>query len=130
LKTAIKRKLAKLQRTFSRKVKGSNKRKKAGLAVAKLHYRISCIRKDAIHKLTSWLTKNHGTIVIEDLNLSGMLRNHRLANAIADSSLYECRRQLKYKSKLYDTKLIIADRYYPSSQLTNELQSCDEKYDN
>jgi putative transposase len=113
----LKRKLAKLQRTFSRKVKGSNNRKKAGLAVAKLHYRISCIRKDAIHKLTSWLTKNHGTIVIEDLNVSGMLRNHRLANAIADSGLYECRRQLEYKSKLYDTELIIADRYYPSSQL-------------
>nr|WP_217651921.1 RNA-guided endonuclease TnpB family protein [Hydrococcus rivularis] len=113
----LKRKLAKLQRTFSRKVKGSNNRKKAGLAVAKLHYRISCIRKDTIHQLTSWLTKNHGTIVIEDLNVSGMLRNHRLANAIADSGLSECRRQLEYKSKLYDTKLIIADRYYPSSQL-------------
>jgi putative transposase len=97
----LKRKLAKLQRALSRKVKGSSNRKKVVTAVAKLHYRISCIRKDAIHKLTSWLTKNHGTIVIEDLNVSGMLRNHRLANAIAprlafgeiaDSGLSECRR--------------------------------------
>ena len=113
----LKRKLAHLQRAVSRKVKGSNNRKKAVMALARLHFRIACIRKDAIHKLTSWLTKNHSAIVIEDLNVSGMLRNHRLANAIADSGFYECRRQLEYKSKLYDTELIIADRFYPSSQL-------------
>ncbi|WP_107668349.1 RNA-guided endonuclease TnpB family protein [Cyanothece sp. BG0011] len=113
----LKRKLAHLQRAVSRKVKGSNNRKKAIKALARLHYRISCIRKNVIHKLTSWLTKNHSVVVIEDLNVSGMLRNHRLANAIADSSLYECRRQLEYKAKLYDTQIIIADRFYPSSQL-------------
>lgn len=113
----LKRKLAHLQRAVSRKQKDSNNRKKAVKQLARLHYRISCIRKDSIHKLTSWLTKNHSTVVIEDLNVSGMLRNHRLANAIADSGLYECRRQFVYKSKLYQTELIVADRYYPSSQL-------------
>lgn len=116
----LKRKLGRLQRSLCRKQKGSNNRQKAQKALARLHFRISCIRKDAIHKLTSWLTKNHSTVVIEDLNVSGMLRNHRLANAIADSGLYECRRQLEYKSELYGTQLIIADRWYPSSQLCSE----------
>jgi len=113
----LKRKLAHLQRAVSRKVKGSNNRKKAIKDLARLHFRISCIRKDSIHKLTSWLAKNHSVIVLEDLNVSGMLRNHRLANAIADSGLYECRRQLEYKSEWYGAELILADRFYPSSQL-------------
>lgn len=116
----LKRKLAHLQRALSRKQKGSANQHKARKALANLHFRISCIRKDAIHKLTSWLAKNHGTVVTEDLNVSGMLRNHRLANAIADSGLYECRRQLEYKSELYGTQLIIADRWFPSSQLCSE----------
>lgn len=113
----LKRKVAHLQRAVSRKVKGSNNRKKAVKYLALLHYRISCIRKDTIHKLTSWLAKNHSTIVIEDLNVSGMLRNHRLANAIADAGLYECRRQLEYKTQLYGSQLIVADRWFPSSQI-------------
>lgn len=116
----LKRKLAHLQRSLSRKQKGSNNRRKARKALARLHFRISCIRLDAIHKLTTWLAKNHSTVVIEDLNVSGMLRNHRLANAIADAGLYECRRQLEYKCQLYGTKLITADRWYPSSQLCSE----------
>jgi putative transposase len=113
----LKRKLAHLQRELSRKQKGSNNRKKAQIHLARVHYRISCIRKDAIHKLTSWLAKNHSTIVIEELHISGMLKNHRLANAIADAGLYECRRQLEYKSQLYGARLIIADRWFPSSQI-------------
>lgn len=113
----LKRKVAHLQRAVSRKVKGSNNRKKAVKSLALLHYRISCIRKDTIHKLTSWLAKNHSTIVLEDLNVSGMLKNHRLANAIADAGLYECRRQLEYKTKLYGSQLIVADRWFPSSQI-------------
>jgi putative transposase len=113
----LKRKLAHLQRAVSRKVKGSHNRKKALVQLSRLHYRISCIRKDAIHKLTSWLAKNHSAIVLENLNVSGLLRNHRLANAIADAGFYECRRQLEYKTQLYGSRLIIADRWFPSSQL-------------
>lgn len=79
-----KRKLAHLQRSVSRKVKSSNNRKKAVRKVARLHRQVSDIRKDAIHKLTTWLAKNHSTIVVEDLNVSGMLKNHKLASAIAD----------------------------------------------
>jgi putative transposase len=63
------------------------------------------------------LAKNHSQVVIEDLNVSGMLKNHCLAGSIADASFYEFRRQLDYKSSWYGSKLIIADRFYPSSQL-------------
>lgn len=114
-KTA-KRKLAHLQRELSRKVKGSSNYKKAQQKLAKLHYQVSCIRKDAIHKLTHYLTKNHSEIVIEDLNVSGMLKNHRLASAIADCGFYEFRRQLEYKSDWYGASLHIVDRWFPSSK--------------
>ncbi|NEN91647.1 MAG: IS200/IS605 family element transposase accessory protein TnpB, partial [Okeania sp. SIO3H1] len=77
----------------------------------------SDIRADTLHKLTTWLAKNHSTIVIEDLNVSGMLKNHKLASAIADCGFYEFKRQLTYKCEWYGSELVIADRFYPSSQL-------------
>ncbi|XWK90853.1 MAG: RNA-guided endonuclease TnpB family protein [Phormidium sp.] len=112
-----KRKLAHLQRFVSRKEKGSKNRSKANLKVAKLHRKISNVRQDALHKLTTWLTKNHSEIVIEDLNISGMLKNHRLASAIADCGFYEFKRQLEYKADWYGSTVIKVDRFYPSSQL-------------
>jgi putative transposase len=111
------KRLARLQRRVSKKQKGSNNRKKAVKQLAKLHKRVSDIRKDNIHKLTTYLAKNHGEIIIEDLNMSGMLKNHRLASAIADSGFFEFRRQLEYKCQWYGSKLTIVDRFYPSSQL-------------
>ncbi|MGK7919675.1 MAG: RNA-guided endonuclease InsQ/TnpB family protein, partial [Trichodesmium sp.] len=74
-------------------------------------------RADALHQLTTWLAKNHSTIVIEDLNVSGMLKNHKLASAIADCGFYEFKRQLTYKCEWYGSELVIADRFYPSSQI-------------
>jgi IS605 OrfB family transposase len=74
------------------------------------------IRKDTLHKLTTLLAKNHGTVVIEDLNISGMLANHKLAKAIADMSFFEFRRQLTYKCQLYGSKLVVVDRWFPSSK--------------
>ncbi len=70
-----------------------------------------------IHKLTTTLAKNHSQIVIEDLNVSGLIKNGKLSKAIADSDFYEFRRQLTYKTQLYGSKLIIADRFFPSSKL-------------
>ena len=112
-----KRKLAHLQRSASRKQKGSKNRAKANIKVARLHRRVANIRKDSLHKLTTWLAKNHGEVVIEDLNISGMLKNHRLASAIADCGFYEFNRQLTYKTARYGGTLIEVDRFYPSSQI-------------
>ena len=110
------KKLAKLQRKLSRKCSGSANRKKAQLKVKKIHRKIANIRKDTLHNLTSQLCKNHAINVIEDLNVSGMLANHKLAKSIADMGFYEFRRQMEYKSELYGSQLIIVDRFYPSSK--------------
>ncbi|NET46777.1 RNA-guided endonuclease TnpB family protein [Okeania sp. SIO2B3] len=112
-----KKQLVRHQRAVSKKVIGSKNRIKAVKKLAKLHKKVADIRADTLHKLTTWLAKNHSTIVIEDLNVSGMLKNHKLASAIADCGFYEFKRQLTYKCEWYGSKLVIADRFYPSSQL-------------
>ncbi len=112
-----KKKLARHQRRVTRKVIGSQNRRKAVNKLAKLHKKVADIRADALHKLTTWLAKNHSTVVIEDLNVSGMLKNHKLASAIADCGFYEFKRQLSYKCEWYGSKLVIADKFYPSSQI-------------
>ncbi|MEA5500421.1 RNA-guided endonuclease TnpB family protein [Limnoraphis robusta Tam1] len=114
------KKLRKIWRDFrselSRKQKGSNNRNKARLKLAKAYQRVANIRKDTIHKFTSWLCKNHAVIGLEDLNVSGMLKNNKLAGAIADSALYEIRRQVEYKSSWYGSVVVLADRFYPSTK--------------
>jgi len=100
--------LARLQYLNRHKVKGSNNWNKAQRQIAKLHFKIANIRKDTLHKLTTYLAKNHGKIVIEDLNVSGMMANHKLAKAVQDMGFYEFRRQLDYKTQLYGSELIIA----------------------
>ena len=112
----FKKKLSRLQWLNRNKIIGSRNWKKAQLKIARLHRKIANIRKDTIHKLTSLLAKNHGTIVIEDLNISGMMKNHKLAGAISDMGFYEVRRQLEYKCKLYGSKLVVVDRWFPSSK--------------
>ena len=111
-----KRKLKILQRRLSKKQKGSQNRKKACVKIAKLHYKIANIRKDTLHKLTTYLSKNHTEICIEDLNINGMSKNHKLASAILDGGFSEFRRQLEYKCQWYGSTLTIVDRFYPSSK--------------
>ena len=115
-----KRKLKLAQRQVSKKyIKGKEQSKnynKASLKVAKLHYKISNIRKDAIHKLTTYLTKNHSQIVIEDLNVKGMSKNRKLSSATLDCGFYEFRRQLEYKSDWYGSKVLTVNRFFPSSK--------------
>ncbi|MEM7555576.1 MAG: transposase [Cyanobacteria bacterium P01_A01_bin.84] len=122
----LEKKLKLLQWRNRNKVIGSSNWKKAQQKIAKLHYRVSCIRSDFIHKLTTRLANNHSKVVIENLNVSGLMKNGKLSKAIADSGFYEFRRQLTYKTELYGTKLIIADRFFPSSKL---CPSCGHKKD-
>ena len=108
--------LRRANRKLHRRVKGSRNRNKQRRVVAKIHRRIRNIRHDVLHKLTTRLAKNHGTVVIEDLNVSGMVKNHRLAQAISDASFREFRTLLTYKSVLYGTRIVVADRFFPSSK--------------
>jgi len=94
-------------------------------ALARLHERIARVRADFMHKLTTRLCRENQTIVIEDLNVHGMLANARLARAISDVGFYEFRRQLQYKAKRYGTQLVLADRWYPSSKLCS---ACGYRY--
>lgn len=95
---------------------GSANWKKAQIQIARLHRKIANIRKDTLHKLTTYIAKNHSRIGIEDLNVSGMLANHKLAKVIADMSFFEFRRQLTYKCQLYGSELVVVDRWFPSSK--------------
>ncbi|GET43961.1 RNA-guided endonuclease InsQ/TnpB family protein [Microseira wollei] len=109
-------KLSRMQWLNRHKILGSNNWKKAQTKIAILHMKIANIRKDTLHKLSTMLAKNHGTIVIEDLNVSGMMANDKLAKALADMSFFEFRRQLTYKCELYGDKLVVVDRWFPSSK--------------
>jgi len=110
------KKLKRLQQSLSRKQKGSKNRTKARNKIARLHYRIACIRKDALHKLTTMVTGCYRYIVIEDLNVNGMLKNGKLARAISDMGFFELRRQLDYKAQLYGNTITVADRWFPSTK--------------
>lgn len=110
-------KVRRLGRSLSKKVKGSHNRAKAKMKLAKLHAKIADMRRDCLHKLTTDLTCRCHTIVIEDLNVKGMLKNHCLAGAIADMGFHEFRRQLTYKTARRGGTLIVADRWYASSKL-------------
>jgi putative transposase len=108
--------LRRLSRDLSRKQKGSKNRQKAKMKLARLHARISNIRMDALHKLTTELTERFGRIGIEDLNVKGMMANHHLARSIADMSFFEFRRQLEYKAARCGCEVVVADRWFASSK--------------
>lgn len=95
----------------------SNNRKKDALALQRLHRNIANIRKDWLHKVTTRLCRENQAVGIENLNVAGMLKNDRLARAISDIGMGEFTRQMKYKSKIYNTRLIEADRWFPSSKM-------------
>jgi putative transposase len=114
--TALLKRLRRLSQSLSRKQKGSQNRRKARAKLAKLHARIAAIRLDALHKLTSSLTRRFHTLVIEDLNVRGMARNRHLARSIADMGFFEFRRQLEYKAERRGGMVMVADRFYPSSK--------------
>lgn len=115
-KTLLKR-LQRQSRQVSRKEKGSQNRKKAVMKLAKLHARIANIRQNALHQLTSNLTKRFHTIGIEDLNVKGMMSNRKLARSISDMGFFEFRRQLEYKALQRGSRVVVAERWFASSKL-------------
>ncbi|WP_432646651.1 IS200/IS605 family element RNA-guided endonuclease TnpB [Mitsuokella sp.] len=112
----LERKLRREQRRLSRKMPRSRNREKARIRVARVHERITNIRKDFLHQHSTELIRQNRFIAVEHLNIKGMLKNHRLAKAISDVSWGEFFRQLSYKSELYGAKLHKIDTFYPSSQ--------------
>ena len=115
LKKQLKR-LRQLQKKLSRQVRNSSNYNKTKLKITKLHYFVTQKRKSVIHELTDYLVKNFNRVAIEDLNVSGMLRNHKLAKAISDVGFGMFREILTYKCKLYGLNLVLVDRFFPSSK--------------
>lgn len=127
------RKLRRLQRQLARQQKGSRNREKTRRQIARLHYRIANVRRDTLHKVTSGVlatpalatagasgakpdAERPGAVVLEVLNVSGMLQNHHLARAIADVGMHEFNRQVQYKAAWSGSEVMLADRWYPSSK--------------
>ena len=124
----LKRRHRKLSKKYVKGAKRqSNNYYQAQAKVANTHYRIGNIRQDVIHKLTTKLAKNHREIVIEDLNIRGMSKNHKLASAILDGGFFEFRRQLIYKAEWYGSQVTIANRYFPSSKMCSGCGNIKEK---
>ncbi len=129
------RKLRRLSRAVSRKrgpdrrtgQRPSNRWRRADRARNTVHHRVAALRRDAISKLTTGLARKYGTIVVEDLNVSGMVKNRRLARAISDAGFGEIRRQLAYKTGWNGGRLEIADRWFPSSKTCSGCQAVKPK---
>jgi putative transposase len=116
--------LRRISRTVSRRTgpdrrtrqAASRRWRRADQRRARLHARVANLRRESIHQLTTALARTYGTVVVEDLNVAGMLRNRRLARRIADAGFGEIRRQLAYKTKWNGGRLIVVDRWFPSSK--------------
>jgi putative transposase len=120
------RRLKRLQRELSRRKRGGQNYKKTKAKIARLHYRIANIRRDALHKATTAIaartkpdSERPCVIAIEDLDVGGMLKNHHLARAIADVGFGEFRRQLEYKAAWSGSLVYVVDRFFPSSKICN-----------
>jgi len=117
IKRNNKNKIGKLQRELSRKVKGSSNRNKARVKLAKLYEKLNNKKEYYLHSVVNQLLSENQTIVIEDLNVKGMLKNHKLAGSIQELSLYRFKEILKYKALWYGREVIEVDKWFPSSKL-------------
>ncbi|RKZ48450.1 MAG: transposase [Candidatus Parabeggiatoa sp. nov. 2] len=112
----LSRRLARLQRHLARCTKGSKRHFRLKLKISKLHYRIKAIRHDGLHQLTYRLCQGFQVICLEDLNVKGMMKNHRLAKAINDMGFFEFKRQVEYKATLFGNWVQEVDQWFPSSK--------------
>ena len=112
----IERKFKHKQRQISKQKRGSNRRNRNKLRIQKLYYKLTNQRNDYLHKLTKYIIRTNDIICLEDLNIRGMVKNHNLAKAISNVSLYELRRQFEYKAKLYGKEIKYIDKWFPSSK--------------
>ncbi len=120
-------KLKRLQRQLSRKVKDSNNRNKVRIKLAKAYKRITDKKQYYLHQVSNYLIDENQVICMEDLNIKGMLQNHKLASNIQEMSFYEFKRMLEYKANWYGRKLIFVDRFYPSSKTCNHCGYVNKK---
>lgn len=116
-----------LQRNLSRKIKGSKNYEKLRLKLATAYEKLRNKRKDYLQKLTTKIIKENDIICIEDLNVKGMCKNHKLAASLLDSSFYRIRRMIKYKCEWYGRQFIVVDRWFASSKICH---SCGYKNKN
>ena len=112
-------KIKRLQRQLSRKQKDSNNRNKARIKLAKTYKKINDRKLYYLHQVTNTLINENQVICMEDLNVKGMMRNHKLAESISEMNFGEFRRMLEYKAKWYDRQIVYVDRFYPSSKTCN-----------
>ena len=129
------KKLSKLQKQHSRKVKGSKNREKARLKLAKYHQHLKNIKENYLHKVSNTLINENQVICMEDLNVKGMLKNHKLARSIQELSINRFETILKYKAIWYDRTIINIDRFFPSSKtcsacgyINNDLKISDREW--
>ncbi len=120
------RRLKRLSRKFSKKIKGSGRSKKTAESLARLHMRIANIRRDTLHKVTTTIADNYSHIGIEELHVKGMVRNSKLARAISDVGLGEFRRQLTYKAEWRGSTVVIHSRFFPSSKKCSSCSNVKE----
>ena len=121
------KKLIRIQKQLSRKKNNSNNRNKARIKLAKLYKRITDKKQYYLHQVSNYLIDENQVICMEDLNVSGMLKNHKLASSIQEMSFYEFKRMLEYKANWYGRKLIFVDRFYPSSKTCNHCGYINKK---
>lgn len=112
-------KIKRLQRQLSRKQKGSNNRNKARIKLAKLYKKINDKKQYYLHQVSNTLINENQVICMEDLNVKGMLKNHKLAESIQEMNFGEFKKILEYKAKWYNRKIVYVDRFYPSSKTCN-----------
>ena len=118
-------KITKLQHQLSRKEKGSNNRNKARIKLAKTYKKISDRKQYYLHKVSNSLINENQVICMENLNVKGMIKNHKIAESILEMNFGEFRRILEYKAKWYNRKIVFVDRFYPSSKICS---CCGYKY--